>query len=72
MQACLWNSRTPIRLSLKEETGGAGRVIVERVETDPTKGMMCIPIGAIFHVLNWTHVHLVSLDTETTEPHILV
>jgi hypothetical protein len=29
-----------------------------------------VPIGAIFAVLNWTHIHLVSLDTETTESHI--
>jgi hypothetical protein len=31
-----------------------------------------VPIGAIFAVLNWTHINLVSLDTETTESHIIV
>jgi hypothetical protein len=47
-------------------------VVEEKIETDANKGMMCVPIGAIFHVLNWSHVHLISLDTETTEPYILI
>lgn len=34
--------------------------------------MMCVPIAAVLHVLNYKHVDLVALDTETTEPHILV
>jgi hypothetical protein len=33
---------------------------------------MCVPIGAVLHVLNYTHVDFISLDTESTEPHILV
>ena len=49
-----------------------GTVVEEKIETDPNKGMMCVPIGAIFHVLNWTHVNFISLDTETTESYILI
>jgi hypothetical protein len=41
----------------------------QQTQSGPTE---CVPIGAIFAVLNWTHVDLISLDTETTESHIIV
>jgi hypothetical protein len=32
----------------------------------------CVPMSAIFHALNWTHLDFMSLDTEGTEVEILL
>jgi hypothetical protein len=29
-------------------------------------------VAALLHVLDWSHLDLIALDTENTEPHILV
>jgi hypothetical protein len=64
--------RSPVHLAFDENSEGGGRIMLNRVEMNASRGMTCVPIAAVLHVLNYKHVDLVALDTETTEPHILV
>ncbi len=72
--ACLWNTQKPIQLSFDATKDDALTRIKENSvkNTKANYAIPCIPTGAIFAVLQWSHVHLVALDIETTEPHILV
>ena len=69
---CLWNTVKPIELTFNAERGGAGAQVNDGKEANVSGAIPCIPIGAIFQVLQWAHINLMSLDTENTEQYILV
>jgi hypothetical protein len=61
-----------MNMTHNNKTNGRGQINEEQQATANTVTTPCVPIGAVLAALNWTHVNLVALDTETTESHIIV